>query len=45
VKRPSQKNKPKNIVEMMDQIEKPSLKLPKDLVRAYFEERKEKYGF
>jgi len=45
MKKTGQKNKPKNIVEIMDRTEKPLLKLPKDLRRAYYEERKEKYGF
>lgn len=34
-----------NIVELMDSTEKPSIELPDDLIAAYYEERKEKYGF
>lgn len=34
-----------NIVELMDTMEKPSIKLPDDLTASYYEERKEKYGF
>lgn len=41
----TQASKKPNIVELMDATDKPSLELPDDLITAYYEERKEKYGF
>lgn len=41
----TQVSKKPNIVELMDATDKPSLELPDDLITAYYEERKEKYGF
>ncbi len=38
-------SKKTNIVELMDKIERPSLELPEDLKKAYYEEQREKYGF
>lgn len=38
-------SKKMNIVELMDKKKKPSLTLPKDLKKAYYEEQREKYGF
>jgi hypothetical protein len=34
-----------NVVELMDATEKSPVNLPDDLIAAYYEERKEKYGF
>ncbi len=34
-----------NVVELMDSTEKSTINLPDDLIAAYYEERKEKYGF
>lgn len=38
-------SKKQNIVELMDSIQKPSVKLPENLKTAYYEEQKGKYGF
>lgn len=38
-------SKKPNIVDLMDSLEKPSIKLPDNLKAAYYEEQKEKYGF
>jgi hypothetical protein len=34
-----------NVVELMDSTETSPINLPDDLIAAYYEERKEKYGF
>lgn len=35
----------KNIIQLMDQLPKPKINLPKNMKEAYYENQKEKHGF
>lgn len=40
--RPARK---KNIIQLVDELPKPKIDLPKDLTKSYYEDQKGKYGF